>query len=241
MAAYWEICIFGDNEDLQLVVGVCSDESWEIRKKDEMFYLRLTKKPAEEPHAAHERAIRRLTNINALSRLRFPGYGKLVAGNAVNEVASDGNCSVNILCQPAKIQLRTFPATIQIGNDVILPSDGLAELANIAEYDKVLEKVLRLRNSEALEWVDLYRIFEVIESDVGKNRCTNNGWIANEDLKLFKHTANSVEAAGDMARHGKEPNKPPKNPMQLQDARTIIDDLINHWLIWKSQTNKVLK
>src|SRR6266849_8946952 len=95
-------------------------------------------------------------------------------------------------------------------------------------------KALRLRDDDSRGWVELYRLYEVIESDIGRPVIVANGWVSDRDIGRFKHTANSVEAAGDEARHGKEETDPPARPLSLAEARTLIDRLLSGWLAFKA-------
>jgi hypothetical protein len=45
-----------------------------------------------------------------------------------------------------------------------------------------------------------------------------------------KHSANSVKAAGDQARHGVEEKAPPVDPMTITEAKSLVDILLARWL-----------
>jgi len=49
-------------------------------------------------------------------------------------------------------------------------------------------------------------------------------------ISNFKQIANSVSVAGDAARHGKEPYAPPRSPMLLPEAESLIAQLPKNWL-----------
>jgi hypothetical protein len=73
-------------------------------------------------------------------------------------------------------------------------------------------------------WGSLYCLYEVIEEDVGSiDKIANEGWATKTSIKRFKHTANSPSAIGDAARHGKESTTPPARPMELGEARALIE------------------
>ncbi len=55
-------------------------------------------------------------------------------------------------------------------------------------------------------------------------------WCEGSDLKRFKRSANSVTVAGDDARHGKEWQVPPPNPMSLEEASAYVEQLVRRWL-----------
>jgi hypothetical protein len=79
--------------------------------------------------------------------------------------------------------------------------------------------------------VDLYRILEVVLGDVGgQDALATKGWTSLANIKSFKHTANSVGASGDMARHGTEQAQPPKQPMLLGEAKARVLFIVQAWL-----------
>lgn len=115
------------------------------------------------------------------------------------------------------------------------PPPRSAVLLRLASEDRAIAKVLRLLSaSDAMTWVGLYRIHEVIEEDVGgQHTLEKRGWGSAEDLKRFKHSANSVQVGGDKSRHGKEPQVPPKNPMTLAEAEPYAKYIVQAWLASK--------
>jgi hypothetical protein len=56
------------------------------------------------------------------------------------------------------------------------------------------------------------------------------GWASEAQLRRFKHSANSVKAAGDEARHGVEATAPPVDPMTITEAKSLVDILLARWL-----------
>ena len=94
-----------------------------------------------------------------------------------------------------------------------------------------MAKAFRLIGNGANDWVSLYRLFEVIASDIGGiDEIDSNGWATKASLKRFKHTANSPAAAGDLARHGAESTAPPASPMDLSEAKALVTYIFHEWL-----------
>ena len=92
------------------------------------------------------------------------------------------------------------------------------------------QKALRLAaRDDATEWVGLYRIYEVIEADLGGEHATAAPGMF-PALKRFKHTCQSVAVAGDDARHGVERERPPRNPVTLDEARAGVAALMERWI-----------
>ncbi|MGB3558818.1 MAG: hypothetical protein WBA24_09765, partial [Geitlerinemataceae cyanobacterium] len=84
-------------------------------------------------------------------------------------------------------------------------------------------------------WGNLYRIYEIIESECG-DKIYQNSWASKNKITQFTRTANSPAAIGYEARHGVQKTDPPPNPMSLQDAQLLIRSIIEKWLNWKCHT-----
>ncbi len=138
-----------------------------------------------------------------------------VEAGAVTAVVTDA--AGNVIAQPAP------------------PPPRSAVLLQLAVGDAAIAKVLRLLGTQdAMTWVGLYRIHEVIEEDVGgQHKLEKQGWGSADDLRRFKHSANSVQVGGDKSRHGKEPQVPPKNPMTLAEAEAYCKYIVQAWLASK--------
>jgi hypothetical protein len=47
-----------------------------------------------------------------------------------------------------------------------------------------------------------------------------------KELNIFTHTANNYEVLGFFARHGRSAKDPPKTPMNLEDSKNLIFNII---------------
>ena len=131
----------------------------------------------------------------------------------------------------------TLAVTDANGNVVVTqrPPQRTVRLANLAFSDGAVAKALRLiAQAESGSWVGLYRLYELVEADVGGTTVLiRHGWTTARALKEFKHSANSVAVAGDAARHGKETGAPPRNPMSLAEAAAYVGYILEAWLAYK--------
>jgi hypothetical protein len=120
------------------------------------------------------------------------------------------------------------------GNVITRPSPPprTVTIAQLAATDTSVAKAMRLLAAQDHKsWVGMYRIHEVIEADVGSERALKKrGWGSVQDIKRFKHSANSVAVAGDSARHGKEVEQPPKHPMSVDEAAAYLNYVLQSWL-----------
>jgi hypothetical protein len=87
---------------------------------------------------------------------------------------------------------------------------------------------------------NLYKVFEIIQEDVGgKEQLMTRGWATNDQLDGFRAVHNP-ELVGPAARHGVETQKSrrrPANPMVTEsETRQFAHALLEQWLRWKYQT-----
>lgn len=115
------------------------------------------------------------------------------------------------------------------------PPPRTVTISALAMNDAAVTKAMRLFAAPDVKtWVGLYRLHEVIEADVGgEHALGKRDWGSRHDLKRFKHSANSVKVAGDTARHGKEQEQPPSNPMALDEAVAYVNYVLHAWLASK--------
>jgi len=113
-----------------------------------------------------------------------------------------------------------------------VPPPRTVAIAALALRDGAVAKAMRLlAAADVHSWVGLYRLYEVVEGDIGgESALKDQGWGSATDLKRFKHSANSVSVGGDIARHGKELTVPPPNPMSLEEASAYVTYLVSAWL-----------
>lgn len=117
------------------------------------------------------------------------------------------------------------------GNQIQLKASH-SEISNILLYAKnnaAVAQVLQLLPKGA-DWVNLYRIYEVINADLGDKQLVH---VSKNKLKLFAHTANSPDVLGHEARHGKSTGSPPSKPMNHGEAQDLIQRMISSWLSTK--------
>ncbi|HEY8034028.1 MAG TPA: hypothetical protein VIF37_00375 [Methylobacter sp.] len=142
--------------------------------------------------------------------------------------------TLQLRCEVEEI---TLTVTDNQGNVVISPSPPprAVLIAALAATDIAVAKAMRLLSAaDSKSWVGLYRLYEVIEADIGGGHALKKcGWGSARDLKRFKHSANSVTVAGDAARHGKELEVPPTHPMSEGEAVAYVNYVLQAWLAAK--------
>jgi hypothetical protein len=125
--------------------------------------------------------------------------------------------------------------------EVVGPAGPIPKLVFLAHSDSKVADLLELLNGGDLSsWPGLYRIFEVIQSDLGSNKpgrdaIVSNGWATQDQIERFRFSANSPKTSGLKARHGDETaTHAPKgfhlSPMPVSEARDLIKRILSSWL-----------
>lgn len=122
---------------------------------------------------------------------------------------------------------------------VILPRIEMVDkyqISNLPHNDGNVDSALRILSQRQLTWSELYKLLEIVKADRGNDYPVAAEVMTQAQLSKFKHTANSMAAIGDDARHGPTSKQPPSNPMMIGDARNFIRNLLKYWLEEKCGT-----
>jgi hypothetical protein len=170
-----------------------------------------------------------------MTRLVLGSDSGFKVGSVVH-LSPEGKRNIFVQLEPAVIRIVPGVVTMTVTRrdgttETRGPLQPAPEWLTKALADPAVARALRLRDDNGLGWVDLYRLFEVIAAGVGgASAMVDDGWCSHSQIRRFKHTANSVAAAGDEARHGVEQGTPPAHPMTLSEGRGFIDGLLRQWL-----------
>jgi hypothetical protein len=235
----WEVQISGDAQDLKELSNSLRDSDLRIFERNGQHFLESSRfdvlATSKEVSSLASDVLSVLTGAVHLS---LGGRTPLLLAN-VTIVYPDGHRQMFItaseICyarDSAHVEITRSDGTVEVLN----PADEVPGWVRLGLADPKVAKALRMLGTQEHDWVSLYRIYEVIEEDVGKiDNIVRYGWATNTSIKRFKHTANSPSAIGDASRHGKEPTSPPSDPMALSEARALVQVLLHNWLRWKTQ------
>lgn len=241
----WQVQLVGDARDLNFLSEVFATGPRKVLR-DEKGPGHLYESDSFHSCSASQEVERlaegELAILSSILKLERDARDGLKYG-AVFRLSPNGERDVFVSIQES-LQVRveigavTAVVTDAAGNVIAQPSPPRprsAVLLRLAVSDAAIAKVLRLLSaSDAMTWVGLYRIHETIEDDVGgQHKLEKQRWGSADDLRRFKHSANSVQVGGDMSRHGKEPQVPPKNPMTLAEAEAYAKYIVQAWLASK--------
>jgi len=238
----WLVEIQGDKSDLQDLGKSLSSPELCITKDGDNFVLKSTDfERFTNVDDVRNIACELLSVINGAAKLALDMRERLTIG-AIVRVKDDGTrstfiCLSNDITVHGSIGVSIVSPTGVV--EEIHPGDPIPDWVRIAQQDKNVSKVLQFLGSMTDDWVNLYRILEIVVKDVGgTKKIEEKGWATERAVKLFKHTSQSPDAIGHQARHGVQEEKPPRVPMPLSEARSLIKTIIHNWLrLKREQTN----
>jgi hypothetical protein len=241
MSHSWHVTLDGDPADLDMLVDSFGGSAISITKEDATTYaLRLPEfATLNDPLKIRDRAIEIVTVLNGAVRLGLDS-GKGIRVGSVHEATPEGNRTIHVSPDFGTVHARAFVSAVVIradGTEVISrPGDPVRDWMEVGLTDAEAAKVLKILGRGVLDWVNLYRLFEIIEADAGGiDQIERQGWATKAIIRLFKHTSNHPAAAGMEARHGVMPTEPPRKPMSLPEAKTLILGLTQAWLRSKAE------
>ncbi|MCS4511508.1 hypothetical protein [Xylophilus ampelinus] len=233
----------GDREFLEyLAEQTESLDNWIFREEsDDNFYLALTnltrKAEFEEVWACASNRVQELSGALKFTR-------RLVEPLKLGRVIyrhEDGTLDQSI-CLPADAFADLSPSAVHLriwrnGGRTAQPREEtlLQKFALLMQADPLVAKALRLTElPDADIWTGLYRLGELIQEDLklSDTDLFERGWTSKKEWGCFRRTANS-SAAGDASRHGAANEDPPDRPMQLQEARELLQRVMDGWLEYR--------
>ena len=229
----WRVQLSGDESDLEELSKSLNSDSTRIFKDKGSYVLCSSAfHGMMEAQVIKDKAENILSYINGCSRL-IEDFQQPIIISGIQSLSENGRRNQYIFPESVAIEVRMGRPTVSV-NGKVEESYTYEELSNyipLAIQDQNVALVLYYLSTESNEIATLYKIYEIIDDDVGGERSIqNNGWTSRNQLERFRRTANSPDAIKDNARHGVQKYSPPKNPMSLDEARYLILHLVRCWL-----------
>jgi hypothetical protein len=159
-------------------------------------------------------------------RLGNPSYQNVKRGH-LREQRADGTQEISVFVEPATIKIRAslLPVKVLGGAPTKQLGDPARRYIAAAVGDPDADETLDQWANEPHDWVNLYKVFEIIRARGGLDPS-----LSKSQLGRFTQTANDQRAAGRQARHARSETEPPKKPMGALEAEAIIRRLLQAWL-----------
>jgi hypothetical protein len=109
---------------------------------------------------------------------------------------------------------------------------------SLAINDEAVAKVFRLLNYNINDYVNSYRIYEVVRKEL---KDAKKGFgvigISENEASRFTGTVNRPDVVGDLARHGYMPGKPMEaRPMSTSEIGEFIQRMVSAWIRHKVES-----
>lgn len=227
--ARWQVELRGEKADLELLVTLFKSADDEIVRDGDSILL----ESIELESLAHSSDVYRVakdivTRINGAARLQQRNFQNVTIGS-VHEQKADGTKATNVFIEAATIEVRpvVFPATIIGGAPSEPVASPASRFAKAAARDRDAQEALDLWAYEPHNWVNLYKVYEIIRARSGLGA----SGISTNELSRFTHTANHEKGGGRGARHARRGTDPPKDPMSEREADDLVGRLLEPWLL----------
>jgi hypothetical protein len=225
----WFVQIAGDKFDLEDLPNWFNSSGLTVVQEADGYYMHSSHFDlAKDSNEVRDLAEKLAEKMLGAARLFRPDFQPVKLGAVVKENEAGGK-DIHISVSDSIIGRNKGRASITFNGVEQKPSTPKPALwLNVAQnYEKVAH-ALRIWGKGPHDWINLYKILEIIESDVG-GKIYQERWISKPEVTRFTQTANSAEALGDAARHAKKRIPPPPKPMTIQEAQHLIRELLKKW------------
>lgn len=240
----WKVRLLGNVTDLELLAKDIAIGPFRVRYEEDQgyFYESDTLEKLQSDFEVKTQATIEIACLAGLVKLHY-GSSEGLGPDVVYKNNGNGTRTIYI-DTVEKIQIRDFmdAKAFRVDENGIFqevaenPSTRIATRISAAQAlaasDGSVAKVLRLLGAkDAITWVGLYRIYEVVEKDAGgQHALEKKAEVDAMLLKRFKHSANSPHVGGDSSRHGSETSDPPKESIDIVRAESFVKQLVKDWL-----------
>lgn len=226
----WVVTLSGSAQLLEELSKVFNSPDLCIQKEHDAFVLKsrdFADLGSYDQVRDHTTEI--LTSLNGAAKLSL-GSGSPIKIGSISEIRGDGTRHAYITMTSSIVVSATCSVTVIHADGTIeedRPAAPVVTWFELSKRDARVKWALRLIENDFETWPGLYKIYDVIEEDVGY--IPRKGWCTETELKRFKRTANSQGALDVHARHGWMDSPPPAHPMPFSSAESLIRRLLDKW------------
>lgn len=163
-----------------------------------------------------------LARINGLARARIPDFGPV---RLSGRYSGDGTAFGYLFSSEPAVRMEGR-GRLRVGG--VAAGTSYLELA--ARNRDVAEALEIMGRPERPNFAQLYRVYEIIEHAGALRAAMQSAAVPETSRTLFTRTANHPAASGADARHARSRQAPPRNPMTIEEARTMISQLLAAWM-----------
>ncbi|MFI6509652.1 hypothetical protein ACIBCT_18755 [Streptosporangium sp. NPDC050855] len=121
------------------------------------------------------------------------------------------------------------PTVVIDGQAQPRPAPGDAIVAAALVHPDIAE-ALRILGRRPLDWVELYKLIEIIKKNIEPIELHKTGWVISPQLNRFTENANRQELVGPTARHARLKGSKGSLPLPLGEAQELIRGIVADWI-----------
>ena len=214
----WQVRLQGNKFELELLGEVFTSPDLRVVHDAGEYFLTTDEFDLlNDATGILDRAMQKVRLANGAAKLQHRDF-QAVEVHIVTRLEDHGGRSQWVHPRAIVLELDTLGVTAAVA-------------AKAASVHAAVGSALRFLGTGPDNWVSLYNVYDVIREDVGGDAALKaRGWSSRNEVRRFTQTANSLDAAGEGARHGKRAIRSPKHPMSLEEARTLIRLLLKRWI-----------
>lgn len=229
----WLVEVEGNDGDLEDVAYALQGGSLDLVSEDGRLFLRSDRWDALDKSDVWSEARDLEPLLNGAARLATDLDSPLRIGS-VWEILPDGQRRKHAFLEAHvtlgsrfRVQAELIAEGSEPGPPPISPA---ARAFDQATMDPVVAKALRLFGLGPT-WGGLYNVLDVVAEDVGGETALERAaWVPAAEFRRFRQTANSHDAIGAVARHAKSRYRPPAKPMRLNEATSLVRNIVDGWI-----------
>jgi hypothetical protein len=224
------VTISGDKDAIEELEKVCKSPELFIGKERGRFVLKSKGfNELSNDEEIYKQACETVARLNAAVKLAW-GYKGYLRVEDVVRVSDSSQWNLHgILSGGSSSSGKLIMKITKADGTIVSEVEPVLKWVILATNNGDVDKVLRLLVMENAEWpTNFYRIFEIIKGDI--KDISKKGWVTVKAIARFRRTVQSPEIVGDIARHGKQKEKPPSNPMDFYEAKAFINTIVLNWL-----------
>jgi hypothetical protein len=230
----WVVELGGDASDLSALAKSLTDGDVVVSYDGNKYSLTSgLLETIDDAKAVHEKAKDIVSMLNGACRLAMDA-ADTISVDGLRRHGDNGSVEVYAFTSDTLILGGSFSGTVTHPDGTredFHPADPVKQWAAIALTNDAVANVLRILSGGPLDWVNLYRMLEIVEHDVGGlTTIYSKGWATKASVKLFMRTAGHPGAVGLEARHGASNTLPPPKPMPISEAKALLKSIIHAWL-----------
>ncbi len=231
----WMVQLNGDKWDLNELPKELYSSECSVVEEHGSYYLKSSDfNCLKQPGEVLQAATLLMEHANGVAKLRLSGFHNVAVSHRVIGIDDEGERQLFVLVTDSwefRDKITVTHGDTKADGSVKPPKESTQAKSYIelVKRDKNVADALRFFTD--VNWVNLYKVWEIVADDLGNQRkIYKNNWATKGDLNRFTQTAQSRHELGDQARHAHSKFLPPADPMLLTEAESLMRIILRKWV-----------